>query len=407
MIKKGILFLTCLFLTEILFAQDENPSPFKNGIENPSTITLHPFGIFSSRINQNFKIRPPKNSTLNFSIASANIFLPFIEAYYPEDPAVREALSKVIWHDRNFTFIDQETTPAAYTNIVIDAVVKEFRFDYSLQLAHQHELGISLRSFLITKGNFPSSTITSDNFLEWFHSNIAGGEDPFGRKYYGLNQVNYKYTGRNGEVLELNSGDFFIGGIEANYFYYPDFLINKKKNFFVNFGSHLGVNTSQYNPSIDFGLSGNAIKIISLKNNNLLNIAFGASVLRKNIINFDTVVELGNNDYLGSLETEIEYSLFTKKRNYHSFGILYQLQTSYNKREEADYYKLLGKWREINAGWHNGVSTLHTYLSNWTFMYGFATPKFKIYGFIKEDLTVNNAPDLQTAIGIQFPIEKN
>jgi len=404
MIKKRILFLTYLFLTGILFAQEESLPIFKNGIENPSTLTLHPFGIFSSRINQNFKIHPPKNSTLNFSVASANTFLPFVEAYYPEDPVVRKQLSEIVWYDRSFTFIDQKTTPAAYTNIVIDAVVKEFRFDYNIRLAKEHELGISFRSYLITKGT--SSTLTGDNFLEWFHSNIAGGEDPFGRKYYGLNQVNYKYTDRNGEVLELNHKDFFIGGIELNYFYYPDFLINKKKNLFVNFGSHLGINTSKYNPSLDFGLSGNILKTITLKTKNQINIAFGVSILRKNIVDFDTVVELGNNDFLGSLEAEVEYTLYTKKKNYHSFGISYQLQTSYNKQSEADYYKILGKWSEINAGWHNGVTTLHEYLSNWTFIYAYATPKFKIYGYLKEDLTVNNAPDLQTAIGVSFPIGK-
>ncbi|MDC9722429.1 MAG: hypothetical protein PSN34_06605, partial [Urechidicola sp.] len=313
-------------------------------------------------------------------------------------------LSQVVWYHRNFNFIDQETTPAAYTNIVIDAVVKEFRFDFNLRLAKEHELKASVRSFLITKGKTPSSLLTSDDFLEWFHSNIAGGEDPFGRKYYGLNQVNYKYTDRNGEVLELNSGDFFIGGLELNYFYYPEFLVNQKRNFFVNFGSHLGINTSKYNPSMDVGLSGNAIKTLTLKNDNQFNFALGLSVLRKNLIDFDTVVELGNNKFLGSLEAEVEYTLYTKKKNSHSFGILYQLQTSYNKKEEADYYKLLGQWSEINAGWHNGVSTLHEYLSNWTFMYVYATPKFKIYAYLKEDLDVNNAPDLQTSIGVQFPI---
>ncbi len=404
MIKKGLLIFVSLLLTAPIFAQDESLTSFKNGIDNPSTLTLHPFGIFSSRINQNFKIRPPKKITLNFSSTSANTFLPFVEAYYPEDPAVREALSQVTWYNRNFNFIDQETTPAEYTNIVVDAVTKEFRFDFNVKLAPQHELGISIRSYLITKGNSPSSLLTGDDFLEWFHSNIAGGEDPFGRRYYGLNKVDYKYTDRNGEVLELEAGDFFIGGIEFSYFYYPEFLINKKRNFFVNFGGHLGVNTSIYNPSTDMGISGNAIKTITLKNNNQFNIAFGASVLRKNIFNFDTVVELGNNDFIGSLETEIEYTKYTKKNNYHSFGILYQLQSRYNKKSETDYYKLLGQWQEINAGWQNGVTNLYQNLSNWTFMYAFATPKFKIFASLKEDLEVNNAPDLQTSIGVKFPI---
>ncbi len=404
MIKKGFLILFLQFVSfSTLFAQEETAS-FKNGIDNPNTLTLHPFGIFSSRINQNFKIHPPKNMTLNFSIESGNIFQPYIETYYPQDPEVQEALSEVIWYDRQFTFIDQETTPAKYTELVMDAVIKSFRFDFNMRLTPEHELGFSLRSYLITEGKYPTSFFTSDESLEWFHSNIAGGEDPFGRRYYGLNEVDYKYTDRNGETLELNNNDFFIGGIEFNYFYYPSFLINKKQNLFVNIGSHLGVNTSKYNPSMDIGLSVNAIKTLKLKNNNSINLALGTSVLRKNIIDFDTVIELGNNKFLGSIEAEIEYTLYTKKLNYHSFGILYQWQTSYNKKEEADYYKLLGLWREIHSGWQFGTEQLHKNLSNWTFLYTYGRPKFKLSLYLKEDFLVNNAPDIQTGVSVQIPI---
>ena len=75
-------------------------------------------------------------------------------------------------------------------NIVIDAVIKEFRIGINFPIAKRHELSITLRSYLITKGKYPFSFFTSDENVEWFHSNIAGGEDPYGRRYYGLNQVN-------------------------------------------------------------------------------------------------------------------------------------------------------------------------------------------------------------------------
>ena len=401
----------CLFVLFVIFSmfsfsQEKDSLYFKNGIENPSLLPTHPFGIFSARINQNFKLRASKKTTFTFSSESGNTFHPFVEMYLPKDPTVREKFSKQVWYNRQFTFIDQQTTPAEYSNIVIDAVIKGFRLQVNFPITKEHELGITLRSYLITKGKYPFSFFTSDESIEWFHSNIAGGEDPYGRKYYGLNQVNFKYTDRNGKVLELKNNDFFLGGIEFNHYYYPEFLINKKRNLFVNFGSHLGFNTSTFNQSIDVGISANLIKKIQLKNKNEFTFALGGSVLRKNLINFNEVVDMGNNKFLGSLGSEIEFTKFTLKKNYHSFGVHYQIQTRYNKLEEASYYQLKGKWKEIKAGWQHGFSTLYENLSAWTILYTYGRPNYKITLYLMEDLLVNNAPDAQTGISIQIPISK-
>lgn len=399
--NKG--FLLLFFLISFLGVSQERDSiQLKNGIENPNLLAIHHFGVFSSRINSNFKIRPPKKSTLEFSYSSGNIFQPFVEAHLPKDPKVREALSKKIWYQRHFDFIDQQTTPADYMNIVVDAIIKEFRVNYITRLTKNSELGITLRSYLITNGSYPFSFFTSDESIEWFHSNIAGGEDPFGRRYYGLNQVNFKYSDRNGRVLELKENDFFIGGIETNYFYYPKLF--KAKNIYTNFGFHLGINTSKFNPSIDIGVSANAIKKWNLNNGNQLRFALGASLLRKNIINFDNVIELGNNQFIGTFQPQIEYTKYTRKKNFHSFGAHYQLQTRFSKKEEESYYRLLGKWQEINAGWHNGISTLYKNLTAWTFVYTYGTPKFKLSLYLQEDLLVHNAPDVQTGISLKIPI---
>jgi hypothetical protein len=399
-------FLIFFLFSILSFSQEKDSLYFKNGIENPSLLTTHHFGIFSARINQNFKLKVPTKTTFTFSSESGNTFHPFVEMYVPKDLTVRENFSKEVWYNRHFDFVDQNTTPAEYSNIVVDAVIKGFRLHVSFPIAKEHELKITLRSYLITKGSYPFSLITSDESIEWFHSNIAGGEDPYGRRYYGLNQVNFKYTDRYGNVLKLENNDFFLGGIEFNHHYYPEFLINKKKNLFVNFGTHVGINTSTFNQSIDVGFSANLIKKIQLKNKNEFNIALGASVLRKNIINFKDVVELGNNSFLGSLESEIEFTKFTQKKNYHSFGIHYQFQTRYNKLEETNYYHLKGKWQEIKAGWQHGFTTLYEGLSAWTLLYTYGRPNYKITIYLKEDLLVNNAPDAQTGISIQIPISK-
>lgn len=405
MLQKKLFVVLCL-CGLIITAQQKDNLTIKNGIENPSILSTHHFGIFSSRLNTNFKYAPPQKTTLAFNYTSGNNFHPFVEAYYPNDPAVRERLSQIKWHDRPFTFIDQETTPADYLNIVIDAVIKEFRVTANIPINKQHELGITLRSYLITKGKYPFSVFTSDEGIEWLHSNVAGGEDPFGRRYYGLNQVNFRYLDRNGNTLELKNNDFFIGGLELNHYYYPKLSINKTRNIYFNFGTHLGLNTSRYNASMDVGISANAIKKLSLKNNYELNFALGVNTLAKNIINFKEVIDLGNRPFLATFEGEIEITKYTKKGNYNAFGINYHVQSSYNKKEEADYYKLLGKWREIKGGWQNGVYTLYEPLVSWNFIYTYGTPKYKLTLFVKEDLKVNNAPDFQTGVSLKIPISK-
>lgn len=405
MLKKRLFIILCLFSLAYT-AQETDSLLIKNGIQNPSLLSTHHFGIFSSRINTNFKYSPSQAPTLSFNYTSGNNFHPFVEAYFPKDPQVRKQLSQIKWHDRPFNFIDQDVTPAEYMNIVIDAVIKEFRISANFPINNQHELTATMRSYLITRGKYPFSLFTSDEGIEWFHTNIAGGEDPFGRRYYGLNQVNFTYQDRNGRTLNLNNNAFFIGGFELSHYYYPKLNINKTKNIYLNFGTHLGWNTSRFNASIDAGLSVNAIKRLPLKNNYELNFAFGANLLRKNLINFKDVIDLGNNQYLGTLEGEIEITKYTKKGNFNALGLNYQAQSRYNKKEEADYFKLLGKWREINGGWQNGVFTLYEPQVTWNFIYTYGTPKFLLNLFVKQDFLVNNAPDFQTGINLKVPILK-
>lgn len=401
--QKRWYFLFLLFIIYPTFSQNKDSIYFKNGIENPTLQPTHHFGIFSSRINQNFKLRPSINREIRLSTESGNSFQPFVEAYLPKDQNIRNDFSTKIWYNRQFDFIDQVSTPSEYMNIIIDAVIKGFHLDFTIPFSKTHELTISIRSYLLTKGKYPFSIFTSDEFIEWFHSNIAGGEDPFGRKYYGINQVHFKYTDRNGKILVLNNGAFFVGNLQLNHHFYPKLLWNKKKNIFINFGSHFGINTSQYNTSLDIGVSANLVKKFKFKNHNEIHFGIGGSILRKNLINFKDVVELGNNKYLARIETEIEFTKFTLKKNYNSFGLHYQLHTRYNKLKEASYLHLKGKWNAINAGWHHGFTTLYEGLSAFSFVYTYGNPKYKLTLYLNEDFKVNNAPDAQTGISILIP----
>ncbi|WP_242158704.1 hypothetical protein [Aestuariivivens sediminis] len=404
--SKRICFIVICICTHITYGQIKDHLPFKNGIEKPNILATHHFGMFSSRIEQNLKITPPKTIVFAFNYSSGNTFHPFVEAYFPKDPTVRKELSQVVWHSRKFNFIDQESTPADYLNIVVDAVIKEFRLNFNIPMSRHHELGISLRSYLITKGKYPFSIFTNDEAIEWFHSTIWGGEDPYGRRYYGLNQVNFEYNDRHGNHLALHQNDFFISGIELNHYYYPAFLTHTSKQLYFNMGTHLGINTTRFNPSIDFGMSFTGIKKIFLNTNKVLHVGAGAGLLRKNMINFKEVVDLGTNRFLATIDANIEFTKYTLKNHFHAFSANYHIQSRYNKLEEADYYKLLGKWKEINGGWQHGVEKLYKALSDWTFIYTYGSSNFKLSLYFKEDFLVNNAPDFQTGIGLQIPISK-
>lgn len=389
-----------------LYSQQKNSTYFKNGIENPSLLATHHFGIFSARIQQNLKrIRTPK-ATLRFTAESGNTFHPYVAAYLPKNQRIRDEFSSKIWYNRQFHFENQSSTPAEIMDGIFDAVIKGYHLVLTFPIAKKHELTVSLRSYLITKGTTPFSIFTGDQFIEWFHSNIAGGEDPYGRKYYGMNQVHFKYTDRNGNVLQLHNGDFFLGGIQLNHHYYPTINWTKKHNIFVNIGSHLGINTSQFNPSLDVGVSANMIKKTTLNNLNEFNFGIGGALLRKNMIQFKEPIDLGNNPFLASLEAAIEFTKFTNRKNYHSFELHYQWQTRYNQKEEASYLHLKGDWDKINAGWHHGFTTLYTPLSAWAFVHTYGTSKYKLSLYLKEDFLVNNAPDVQTGISIKIPIAK-
>ena len=95
MLKNIAVLITCCF-GFILTAQEQDSLSFKNGIEKPSILSTHHFGIFSSRINSNFKLAPNKNPSLTFTSVSGNNFHPFVETYIPKDPEVRKEQSKLL-----------------------------------------------------------------------------------------------------------------------------------------------------------------------------------------------------------------------------------------------------------------------------------------------------------------------
>lgn len=397
-----LLVITFSFYCFFGFSQ-QNDSIYKfekNGITKPSILSTHPFGIFFTRLQGNFKTHPTRRPILNIGLESGNVWGTQLKVFIPNDESVRNSLRSIKW-DQAHTLFDEDTLSSKSYELQIDGVLKGLRANASFRIGKQHELNIGLRLFMLTKGKFPFSILTGDEFIESFHKNIAGGNDPFDRVVFGLNKAKIKYLDRNGNSLEINSGDFFIGGIETSYFYYPEFLINKNKTLFANFGVHLGTNLSKYNASIDIGLSANGIKTYALNETNYFQFGLGSGILRKNALNFnDNNIDLGTNSSIGYLESILEYNFVSKGGTTHSFGIDFYVQTSLNKKDEYSYIIPIRNPKGFKA-WGHGITNLYKNNNYWTLMYSF-TRKITTTFYLQQDITVNNSPDIQTGVNIGF-----
>jgi len=384
---------------EVLSQTPEVNDFYFSGINKPFLLSNHPLGMFVSRIDHNFNIRPPKKVQINIGIHNGNVWQPLVKAYKPLEPSTRALMEKYVWYSRE-AYFDASTMPSDSLQYHADAVIRAFPADIRFRLSDHHELSFRIRSYLITRGEIPFSTITSDQFLEWFHSNIAGGEDPFARKYYGYYKANISYIDEDGESINLKSGDFLVPGIETHYYYYPDFNVTGTGGFFMNFGIHAGTNISRYNHTIDLGISSSTMKRFNFQNQRNLTLGFGLGFLKPGILQYGNRVNIFNNDFLYSLEGEVAYLKKIKDDTYYTVGLNYYYQNPYNRRKDFKYIVLTGD--RITTHWHYAMTHLYTSLQSWSLIFSYSR-KRTILVYIREDLKVNNAPDIQTGIEIQIP----
>ncbi len=397
----ALIFFLCVSFS--LFAQsdqDSIPAFSKNGISKPSILSTNPFGVFISRLNHNFKLRATRKMEIDITLESGNVWGPNVKTYIPNDPALQREMSTREWFSRQY-FIDETQIDAGYFEIETDGVIKGLRGNLTIPTTKNQELIVGFRAFVLTNGKFPLSTLTTDRFIEFFHDNIAGGDDPFDRRVFGLDRAKFLYTDRNGRSFDLGNGDFLTAGLETHYYYYPTFLNEKK--FYFNLGAHVGTNLSKYNMSMDIGASAAGVKQFDLNDRNFMLFGLGANVLRKNAIDLQSDnFDFGTNDFIGSFEANAEYTFVSKGKTYHSFGLNYYAQTSLHQKDEDDYNIYVRDDDSTNS-WGHG--TRHLYKNNdyWTFVYTF-TRKISMSFYIQQDFTVNNNPDLQTGVSVKFGI---
>ena len=394
--------LGIFFLAQQLSAQQadiEFPLSIKNGISKPNTLATHPFGLLFYSLPHNFRKSATKRIKVAFDFSGGNIWGQTVTTYIPQDPLLRESLKDVPFYSRIFEFDPRNDDAQNYT-IGYDGVLKDLRVGVVVPLSAKNELSLGARTFILTNGSFPFTTLASDRVIEFFHSNLAGGEDPFGRKVLGFDKAGIVYNDRDGNTLEIAEGEMVFSGLEMAFYHYPSWL--NERRIYLNMGLHLGNNLSRYNRSIDLGVSMGSLKSYDLSGNTEFMIGMGLNLLRKSFLEFNTdQTDLGTSNFFGSFEGHLELDLANKNGGHHSIGINYRIQTPYNRKSEESYY--VPENPDRIKRWHDASRHLYKFPSYWSLIYAF-TKKFEFAIYVQEDLLVNNAPDFQTGIRFQFPL---
>ena len=403
--RASFCFMRFIFLIGLLcpfqWVQSQtqpNSYNLKNGISRPNTLATHPFGILFYTLPQNFKESPDPSATIGLQFNSGNVWGQPVTTFLPSDENIRQQLENIPFFSRIFEF-DESNLPSESYSFQYDGVIKDIRLVLGFPVGKQNEVTLTARSFLLTDGTFPFSFVTSDRFIEFFHRNIAGGDDPFGRERLGLDQAGIRYVDRNGREFDIAKNEFVFSGIEGAYYLYSN---PNNANLFFNLGFHIGANLSRLNSSLDLGLSFNGLKKYRLTSNSDFRIGTGIGILRRDLVNFNTnQTDLGTSNYFGNLEAHLEYSKKSRGGTFHSFGINYRIQTPYNNKAEEDYYVPFSPTRI--ARWHEASRHLYRFPSYWSFIYTI-TKKVEFSIYLQQDLLVNNTPDIQTGLQLRIPV---
>ncbi len=371
----------------------------------PCTKPIHPLGIFSAGNNNNFKYVADSKSSFNVSFSSANIWLPKINIFKVTEPDRIEMLSDYHWKLR-IAYFNEQLMENKKISITGDGVMREFTVDYTMPFKKKHEFNFLLRSYYLGGGEFPFSIITNDGVIEFFHTYISGGDDPFGRKKFDFNEAGFEYIDENAKSIKIEKQDFFIPGFEINYSFYPDLL--QHKDFYLNIGTTLGVNFHNYNQSLDIGISGSVIKSFKLAGKNNINIGLGGNILKQRLFKFKESADIINKKFVFGYEGFLEYNYQSISRKIYSFSVKYSERnpflSGFPKRENYKY--LVFKGERVSNWWDLAGTHLYSPYRTLTFMYTYSC-KVTVSLYFTEDIgTLSNAPDIQTGIIFCIPIRK-
>ena len=410
---KAFLFAFSILSIHAIKAQDSHllKEPIITDLILPNTLSTHPFGIYISRISHNFQTRPNPKASIGFNYSNGNVWLPQNKAYKPTSADQQELIKTTSWDDRQRLY--DLSLPAKTSTFYSDGVYRVFRMQFAVPLGKQQELTLNARAYLFDKGNTPYSLFTSDDFIEWFHSNVAGGEDAFKRKFYGINEAYTQYTSFDGKSFELNQGSSMFTGIEADYTYYPGLDFLEERLFFTNLGVHLGLNTNPINPGADAGFSGSILKKIPFRKRFEWNMGFSLAALNQSFVRAGEGYSISSSPWLYSFDLMTGVGFISKKNAEIFIGIDWWGQSAYNRKEDFDDIVLTvpgpedsPNWSRESPHWFQTMKHLYRTVTASNFMFTYSKSNYSISCYLREDFLVDNAPDAQTGIELRVFLDR-
>ncbi|MCB0480768.1 MAG: hypothetical protein KDC83_05010 [Flavobacteriales bacterium] len=400
-VKVLLIFLIFNFWVSFSYSQSENdtllPASRLQNIILPNTLGNHPFGIYISRISHNFQKTAAKRPSFTFNYSNGNVWAPYVKAYVPHSETYSNELNQYEWHDKERVY--DKSVPAESYFLHADAIYRVYQFKFELPLPKNQELRINARAYSIDEGYAPYSMITSDEFIEWFHSNVAGGEDPFDRRLYGLNQVDVRYSDINGKAFSLYSGDGGLNGLEAAYYIYPQWGFLKKNLVYTNFGTQLGLNTSFVNPTWDWGLMSTIGKSFPFKDRFEFNLSLSLGALRQDFARYNDGYVIASSPWLLSNDLMLSFGMFTKKGGHLLFATTWWRQSPFHA--ESNFDKIVVTGPRVSPHWHTTLTHMYRVISANNFIFTYSKSFYAISIYLREDFKVDNAPDGQTGIEIK------
>ena len=404
----GLVVIACFFIFEGK-AQMTNRIQLSDsnyvGINLPNVLSTHPLGEFMSRVAPNFKTAVDANMSLYLGEYNGNVFSPLTTAYFPVNAADRNFMAARTWNNRVYWFATYHY-PSTSASFVAEGVLRAYQMKLNIPLGKNQEISFSPRMFSLDKGYAPYSIITNDESIEWFHSNIAGGNDPFGRRFYGFHHAIIHYVDETGHSLNVNPNQLVFGGFESDYMVYPKWKKLNKRRYFINLMGHFGLNTTAYNPTIDLGGSFSLVKRIPLKNGKEISLGINAGALRNGLIQYaiGDRVSFATSNWIYNLSGQFEYKKPLRKNRTISFGLNYFFQSWYDNRTPYNYVVFMGI--RHTTFWPYSMLTLYKHLEGETFVVGYTVGKMYYFTYIREDLLVDNSPDIQTGFGFKINFGK-
>jgi len=370
-------------------------------LQKPNNLSTHPYGILHLRLTSNIKTQPTKHFEIYSGIQSGNVWQPPVTAYLPLNADDIARLSGLPWEVKEQAFTPTATN-SLRTQMQADGVIRLLQLGVKIRLHSAWELESVFRGFTLDGGKFPLSGLTDDAFIEWFHRNIAGGKDPFGRGQYGYHQAHVYFEDEQGRSLSFQNGTTALSGWDQSIHWYPTLKKLNAKGWFTNVSLQLGWNLSAWNQSVDMMLSNTWIKRMRLGKGRLT-FSTSQALLWRSAINFNnpsTTAQYASEPRMFFNEVMVGWQHQGPSNRIWGYGLASNFQSSYNPIARQNDYVITGN--RYGKSWQQGFTSRYNTLNSVTVFVNVQWQRWSVGMSLREDGMVDNAPDIQVGTQLHY-----